>query len=72
MRLTGYLSHALGLGAAARGYAEALSAAGVPVSTVSVPLHHLELPVRLAQDYGRHSFRTSLMKAHRTTSRSSP
>ena len=47
VRLTGYLGHTLGLGAAARGYVQALDAAGVPVSTVSVPLHHLALPVEL-------------------------
>lgn len=56
VRLTGYLGHSLGLGAAARGYARALGAAGVPVSTVSVPLHHLALPVALADEYGRHGF----------------
>ena len=56
VRLTGYLGHTLGLGAAARGYAQALGAAGVPVRTVSVPLHHLALPVELAVEYGRHSF----------------
>lgn len=56
VRVTGYLGHSLGLGAAARGYAQALRAAGVPVSTVSVPLHHLGLPVQLSSDYGRHSF----------------
>ena len=56
VRLTGYLGHTLGLGAAARGYVEALAAAGVPVRTVSVPLHHLELPVELEADYGRHGF----------------
>jgi glycosyltransferase involved in cell wall biosynthesis len=56
VRLTGYLGHTLGLGAAARGYAQALSAAGVPVRTVSVPLHHLALPVELADEYGRHVF----------------
>jgi len=56
VRLTGYLGHTLGLGAAARGYVQALSVAGVPVSTVSVPLHHLELPVRLEDAYGRHGF----------------
>lgn len=56
VRLTGYLSHTLGLGAAARGYAQALDAAGVPVRTVSVPLHHLALPVELAEEYGRHVF----------------
>ena len=56
VRLTGYLGHTLGLGAAARGYAQALGAAGVPVRTVSVPLHHLALPVELAEEYGRHVF----------------
>jgi glycosyltransferase involved in cell wall biosynthesis len=56
VRLTGYLGHTLGLGAAARGYVQALGAAGVPVSTVSVPLHHLELPVKLEDAYGQHGF----------------
>jgi hypothetical protein len=56
VRVTGYLGHTLGLGAAARGYVQALAAAGVPVSTASVPLHHLELPVGLAAEYGRHGF----------------
>ncbi|MGH2864097.1 MAG: hypothetical protein ACRDJX_02485, partial [Solirubrobacteraceae bacterium] len=56
VRLTGYLGHTLGLGAAARGYVEALGAAGVPVRTLSVPLHHLELPVALEAQYGRHGF----------------
>jgi Glycosyl transferases group 1 len=56
VRLTGYLGHTLGLGAAARGYARALGVAGVPVSTVTVPLHHLELPVKLAAEYGLHDF----------------
>ena len=56
VRLTGYLGHTLGLGAAARGYVQALGAAGVPVSTVTVPLHHLALPVKLSEAYGRHGF----------------
>jgi glycosyltransferase involved in cell wall biosynthesis len=56
VRLTGYLGHTLGLGAAARGYVQALGAAGVPVSTVTVPLHHLALPVALEDAYGRHGF----------------
>ena len=56
VRVTGYLSHTLGLGAAGRGYAQALEAAGVAVSTASVPLHHLELPVELQAGYGRHGF----------------
>jgi len=56
VRLTGYLGHTLGLGAAARGYAQALGAADVPVRTVSMPLHHLALPEELTAEYGRHSF----------------
>jgi hypothetical protein len=56
VRLTGYLGHTLGLGAAARGYAQALGAVGVPVSTVTVPLHHLALPVALDAQYGRHGY----------------
>ncbi len=56
VRLTGYLGHTLGLGAAARGYVQALTAADVPVTTVSVPLHHLELPQALAARYGRHGY----------------
>jgi glycosyltransferase involved in cell wall biosynthesis len=56
VRLTGYLGHTLGLGAAARAYVQALDAAGVSVSTVSVPLHHLALPVELEDEYGRHTF----------------
>jgi glycosyltransferase involved in cell wall biosynthesis len=56
VRLTGYLGHTLGLGAAARGYAQALGAAGVPVRTVTVPLHHLALPAELEDQYGRHGF----------------
>jgi glycosyltransferase involved in cell wall biosynthesis len=60
VRVSGYLSHTLGLGAAARGYVQALQAAGVPVSTVSVPLHHLELPVELEDGYGRHGFEDAL------------
>jgi len=56
VRLTGYLAHTLGLGAAARGYAQALGAVGVPVSTVTVPLHHLALPVALDEQYGRHGY----------------
>ncbi|HYB23044.1 MAG TPA: glycosyltransferase [Solirubrobacteraceae bacterium] len=56
VRLTGYLGHTLGLGAAARAYVQALDAAGVAVSTVSVPLHHLALPVELEAQYGRHGF----------------
>ncbi len=56
VRVTGYLGHTLGLGAAARGYVQALSAVGVPVQTVSVPLHHLTLPAELAAGYGRHGF----------------
>jgi glycosyltransferase involved in cell wall biosynthesis len=64
VRLTGYLGHTLGLGAAARGYVQALGAAGVPVRTVSVPLHHLALPVKLAEEYGRHSFEELVHDGH--------
>lgn len=56
VRVTGYLANTLGLGAAARGYVDALRAAGVPVSTASVPLHHLELKVQVTEDYARHGF----------------
>src|SRR6185437_6676019 len=56
VRLTGYMGHTLGLGAAARGYVAGLAAAGVPVSTITVPLHHLELPVALEDAYGEHGF----------------
>ncbi|HEX3517713.1 MAG TPA: glycosyltransferase [Solirubrobacteraceae bacterium] len=56
VRVTGYLGHTLGLGSAARGYVRALAAAGVPVSTVSVPLHHLVRPEELAAEYGAHRF----------------
>ncbi|HEX5852574.1 MAG TPA: glycosyltransferase, partial [Solirubrobacteraceae bacterium] len=41
---------------AARGYVRALGAAEVPVSTVSVPLHHLEVSVALEAEYGEHGF----------------
>ncbi|HTZ64174.1 MAG TPA: glycosyltransferase [Solirubrobacteraceae bacterium] len=60
VRVTGYLGHTLGLGAAARGYAQALRATGVPVSTVSVPLHHVKLPLELQAGYGHHSFEDGL------------
>ncbi len=56
VRVSGYLGNTLGLGAAARGYVQALSAAGVRVSTASVPLHHLALPASLAAEYGLHGF----------------
>jgi glycosyltransferase involved in cell wall biosynthesis len=56
VRVTGYMSHVLGLGSAARGYARALSAAGVEVSTVTVALDHVEAPTLLAADYGRHGY----------------
>jgi glycosyltransferase involved in cell wall biosynthesis len=56
VRVSGYLGHALGLGSAARGYAQALSAAGVPTSTMTVALDHMELPVTLGEGYGRHDF----------------
>jgi hypothetical protein len=56
VRVTGYLGHILGLGSAARGYISALSAADIPVSTVSVPLDHLQAPVELAPEYGRNFY----------------
>ncbi len=56
VRVSGYLGHALGLGSAARGYAQALSAAGVPTSTATVALEHMELPAELEGTYGRHDF----------------
>lgn len=56
VRVTGFMGHVLGLGSAARGYASALSAAGVPLSTVSVTLDHVNAPVLLAADYARHSY----------------
>jgi glycosyltransferase involved in cell wall biosynthesis len=56
VRVTGYMGHVLGLGSAARGYAQALSAAGVAVSTVTVALDHVDAPTLLAADYGRHSY----------------
>jgi len=64
VRVTGYLGHTLGLGAAARGYVQALTAAGVPVRTVSVPLHHLALPAELAAEYGRHGFEDLVHDGH--------
>jgi glycosyltransferase involved in cell wall biosynthesis len=60
VRVSGYLSRALGLGAAARGYAQALQAAGVAVSTATVPLHHLSLPEGLDAGYGEHGFQDVL------------
>ncbi|HTQ69238.1 MAG TPA: glycosyltransferase family 4 protein [Solirubrobacteraceae bacterium] len=56
VRVSGYMGHALGLGAAARGYAEALAAAGVSVTTASVPLGHLTVPNGLGAGYGEHTF----------------
>jgi len=56
VRVSGYLNNTLGLGAAARGYVRALSAAGVSVSTISVPLHHLTMPDGLGAEYGRQGF----------------
>lgn len=56
VRVTGYLGHTLGLGSAARGYISALAAADIPLSTVSVPLDHVQAPVELTADYGRHSY----------------
>lgn len=54
VRVSGYLGHVLGLGAAARGYATALQAAGVTVSTMSVSLDDLQRPLTHEESYGRH------------------
>lgn len=56
VRVSGYFGHVLGLGAAARGYAQALGAAGVSLSTASVSLDHLRPSVALEREYGVHSF----------------
>jgi glycosyltransferase involved in cell wall biosynthesis len=56
VRVSGYLGHALGLGAAGRGYAQALRAVGVTTSAASFPLPHLKLPPELDSDYGRAAF----------------
>ncbi len=56
VRVSGYLGHALGLGSAARGYAQALKVVGVPTSTATVALEHMQLPDELDADYGRHEF----------------
>jgi glycosyltransferase involved in cell wall biosynthesis len=55
------------LGAAARAYAQALEAAGVAVSTASVPLHHLSLPDGLGAGYGEHGFEDVLRDHPRST-----
>lgn len=55
VRVSGYMGHVLGLGAAARGYASALAAAGVATSTATVSLDHLRPPVELEDAYGRHA-----------------
>jgi glycosyltransferase involved in cell wall biosynthesis len=54
VRVSGYLGHVLGLGAAARAYADALKAAAVPVSTVTVSVDRLRPPISLEAGYGRH------------------
>jgi len=64
VRVSGYLGHALGLGSAARGYAHALEAAGVPTSTASVALDHMQLPEELGEHYGRHAFADRLHDGH--------
>ena len=55
-RVSGYMGHVLGLGAAARGYAEALAAAGVDVRTRSVSLDRLRPAVDQGEEYGSHGF----------------
>ena len=54
VRVSGYLGDVIGLGAAARAYATALQAAGVPVSTLAASLRRFQPPVALAHGYGRH------------------
>ena len=56
VRVTGFFEHILGLGAAARGYVRALEAVGVPLSTVTVSLDHLQASPELAPGYGRRSY----------------
>ena len=56
VRVTGCLGHTLGLGSAARGYVEALRAAGVPVITSSIPPITTETPPPQERDYGRLEF----------------
>lgn len=55
VRVSGYLGHTLGLGSAARGYLEALGAAGVRTSALSVPLEH-DFGADVLDGYGRHVF----------------
>jgi glycosyltransferase involved in cell wall biosynthesis len=55
VRVSGYLGHVLGLGAAARGYAQALTAASVPLSTVTTSLDHLRPAIELIPEYGMHA-----------------
>lgn len=56
VRVTGYLGHVLGLGSGARGYIRALKAAGVPVTTVSVPLARREATAQVSSGYGQASY----------------
>jgi hypothetical protein len=56
VRVCGYLGHALGLGAAARGYVQALRAADVPVTTMTVGLTHVARPLEMAAGYGEETF----------------
>jgi glycosyltransferase involved in cell wall biosynthesis len=63
VRVAGYLGHTLGLGSAARGYISALEAADIPLSTVSIPLDHVQAPVELSPDYGRHSYADAVSEA---------
>lgn len=55
VRVSGYLGHVLGLGAAARAYVEALQAVAIPVSTMSVSLEPFLPPIVLEGGYGRHT-----------------
>ena len=63
VRVSGYLGHVLGLGAAARGYAQALGAAGVPLSTVTTSLDHLRPAIELMPEYGRYAHEDLLHEA---------
>jgi glycosyltransferase involved in cell wall biosynthesis len=54
VRVSGYMGHVLGLGAAARGYASALQASGVTLSTMSVSLDELQRPLTHESSYGRY------------------
>ncbi len=66
VRVSGFLGHVLGLGSAARGYAHALEAAGVPVSTAGLSLDQLHGPVPVPSGYGQASFENVVAEAAHT------